>query len=585
MIKRLHFTDTSDLTQGSIYCGNDINNIIIACNSGGYLYQYLDYNDYKNINSSAFATSQSWYQDLEMAWLFWDNLNFGKCLENHFYLLLRSIYENIIAVRKVLEQIQPNEVTCTLSNPTLSGVIVATLNAYGISVKYEDNSQLNGFESAKYIRKLKELFGLFLIPKTLRIINSPLSATGKDTRLFFSFAANHFRALKPLLGSEHYHNVGIQSVIGNTFRKYSKDKYNNHLIDSQTDYRIWSIYRMLQLTTVRHFDDKNTKKILRDKFLFNGVNCFDVADAMFRKILTSDLPNAVRYYELSKKLFSESNPAIVILGDDASLRPRAAIAACKKMGIPTVLIQHGIIAAKEFYYPSSDYMAVWGDHSIEILSENGVNAKKLSITGSCAFSIPKANKGQEILRNKILIITNPQPMGLNINPIMGIVTIATEVSKVILNKQIDIVVKVHPMEDPQTYKTCFDKVEIKATVQSQCDLEQLIRESLVVITSYSTVAIQAVLYDTPVICLPSLFPEDTKLCNEDIFHHAKSEKDAAFIIEQILNGNLESSISRSSRDMFLSRYCSKTGIEAVKSCETFIEKILSQHHMIMEENN
>jgi len=575
MVKRLHFTDSSDFSPGSIYCGNDSNIIINACNSGGYLYKYLDCNDYKYINSSALATSQSWYHDLELPWLFWDNISLGKCLENHIYLILRSVFENILAVRKVFEQAQPIEVTCTIKDPVLSSIIAATLSSYGISAIHLVKER----RTANRLQQWKELIGLFFIPKALGAINSPLGETGKDTRLFFSFAANHFRAVSPLLGSEKYHNVGIQSVIGNTFRKYSKDKYNNHLIDSQTDYRIWSIYRMLQITTCRHFDDNSTKNILRDKFIFNGVSCFDVAEVLFKKIFTFDLPNAVRFYELSKKIYSKSKPVIVVFGDDASLRPRAAIAACKKMGIPTMLVQHGIIAAKEFYYPSSDYMAVWGDHSFEILSENGVNANKLCITGSCAFSIPEANKGQEIFRKKILIITNPQPMGLNINLIMGVVTIATEISNVILNKEIEIVVKVHPMEDPQTYQSCFEKTGIKATVQSQCDLEQLIRESLVVITSYSTVAIQAVLYNTPVICLPSFFPEDTRLSHEEIFHHAKCEKEAACIIEQILSGNLESRISASSREKFLSRYCSKTGIEAVRSCEAFIEEILSQPHM------
>lgn len=574
MIKTLHFTDTQDIHLDSIYCGRDSSTIINACNMGGYLYQWLDYNDYKLINSLAHEMAQSWYIDLKLPWLFWDGFSLGKCLENHFYLLLRSIFESILAVKKTLDQTHPSLVTLSVRDAMQSCIIAATLETFGISTKNELTHTKSANKSSVTFQRFKEFFGLFLLPKTLGACSASLVAQGKETRLFFSFAANHFRAICPLLRTQRYHNVGIQSVIGSDFRKFSKEPYNYYLIDSQTDFRIWSIYRILQRETHRLCTDNNTKTILRNKFEFQGVNCFDAAEGPFLKLFTSDLPNTVRYYEICKKVFSKSKPKIVVFGDDASLRPRAAIAACKKMDIPSMLVQHGIIAAKEFYYPTSDYMAVWGEHSRDVLVENGTPATKLRTTGSCAFSIPKEQTDANRSQNKILIITNPQPIGFNRNPIPDVIKLTSEISHVLGDYQKEIVVKVHPMEDPKAYQTGLEKAGVVATVQSRCDLDSLIRNSLVVITTYSTVAIQAVLNCTPVICLPSVFPDDTRLKDEEMFYHAKDEKEAAIFVSKMLSGYLTNHIPQNSRASFLSRYCVQTGPDAINLCEALIEEIL-----------
>lgn len=575
MAKTLHFTDTLDIRPDSIYCGRDSSTIINARNMGGYLYQWLDYDDYKQINSLAHEAAQSWYIDLKLPWLFWDDFSLGQCLENHFYLLLRGIFENILAAKKILDRPHPSVAILSVRDSLQSCIIAATLETYGVPIKNELALTVSSNKPPLTFRRFKEFFGLFLLPKTLGAFNDTLVAQGKENRLFFSFAANHFRAIWPLLRTQQYHNVGIQSVIGNDFRRFSNEQYNFYLIDSQTDFHIWSIYRTLQRETRRYFADNNTKSILRDKFIFQGVNYFDAAEGLFSKLFTCDLPNTVRYYEICKKVFAKAIPSIVIFGDDASLRPRAAIAACKKLNIPSMLVQHGIIAAKEFYYPTSDYMSVWGEHSRDVLIENGTAAAKLRITGSCAFSIPKEPTSENRSQRKILIITNPQPIGFNRNPIPDVIKLVSEVSNVLENHQMEIVVKVHPVEDPQAYRTNLEKAGVVATVQSRCDLDSLIRDSLVVITTYSTVAIQAVLNCTPVICLPSVFPDDTRLRDEEMFYHATGEKEAAILVSKMLSGDLINRISKTSRASFLSRYCIQTGPDAVNLCEALIEEIIA----------
>lgn len=579
MTEQLHFTDVSGFRPGTVYCGNNNSDIIKSFAVGGYLYQRLDHHDYEKINAAAHATACSWYLDLQLSWLTWDGFNLGKFLENHFFKLLRSLFEMILAVRKIIDFKSTTNVTICVEDHILASIIAATAESCGISATTEVEVSVNRSKPFTTRQYWKELLGLYLLPKTLGVLNASLIRPSKETRLFFSFAPNHFRAIWPLIKIQQYHNVGIQSVIGRTFRKYSMEQYHYHLIDSLTNCRIWSIYRKAQREVIQTFSKENTKSTLRRKFIFEGISCFDVAEEIFLKLFSSDLPNAIRFYELSKIALSKSMPVISVFGDDASFRPRAAVAACRKLGIPSMLVQHGIIAAKEFYYPYSDYMAVWGEHSREVLVKNGVDAGKLKVTGSCAFSIPAANDACSESRRKILIITQPQPTGFNRNPIPGVVTLASEISRVVINDEIELVVKVHPLEDPHVYRAGFTEAGIKAVVQSKCDLERLIKESIVVITSYSTIAIQAVLSNTPVVCLPSVFPDDTGLRNEDIFYHATSEVDATRIVSKILSGELESKISDALKSRFLARYCVRTGIEATESCDTLIKYICSQNNM------
>ena len=62
------------------------------------------------------------------------------------------------------------------------------------------------------------------------------------------------------------------------------------------------------------------------------------------------LPWAVRCYEEMAAVLASVRPAVVCLYAESSGWGRAAVAACRAAGVPTVAIQHGIVYPKYYSY-------------------------------------------------------------------------------------------------------------------------------------------------------------------------------------------------------------------------------------------
>jgi len=134
---------------------------------------------------------------------------------------------------------------------------------------------------------------------------------------------------------------------------------------------------------------------LSEAFSHRGVGFADLAGPDLAGTLLRQLPWAVRSYEEMTEALLATRPAVVCLYAESSGWGRAAIAACRAAGVPTVAIQHGILYPKYYSYrhgadeadcPRPDRTAVFGESARKILLELGHYApESLVVTGSPKF--------------------------------------------------------------------------------------------------------------------------------------------------------------------------------------------------------
>ena len=134
---------------------------------------------------------------------------------------------------------------------------------------------------------------------------------------------------------------------------------------------------------------------LRECFSHRGVRFFDLAAADLAGTLLLQIPWAVRSYEDMSKALRELRPAVVCLYAESSGWGRAAVAACRARGVPSVGIQHGILYPTYYSYrhesdeadcPRPDKTAVFGEAARRFLIEAGRYApESLVVTGSSKF--------------------------------------------------------------------------------------------------------------------------------------------------------------------------------------------------------
>jgi len=134
---------------------------------------------------------------------------------------------------------------------------------------------------------------------------------------------------------------------------------------------------------------------LSEAFSHRGVGFADLAGPDLASTLLRQLPWAVRSYEEMTEALQATRPSVVCLYAESSGWGRAAIAACRAAGVPTVAIQHGILYPKYYSYrhgadeadcPRPDRTAIFGESARKILVELGHYApESLVVTGSAKF--------------------------------------------------------------------------------------------------------------------------------------------------------------------------------------------------------
>jgi hypothetical protein len=134
---------------------------------------------------------------------------------------------------------------------------------------------------------------------------------------------------------------------------------------------------------------------LRESFSHSGVNFADLAAPDLAATLLLQMPWAVRSFEESAEALAHVRPAALCLYAESSGWGRAALAAARAAGVPSVGVQHGILyptyysyihAPDERYCPRPDRTAVFGEAARRFLVERGSYApESLVVTGSPKF--------------------------------------------------------------------------------------------------------------------------------------------------------------------------------------------------------
>lgn len=134
---------------------------------------------------------------------------------------------------------------------------------------------------------------------------------------------------------------------------------------------------------------------LRQAFSHRGVGFADLAEEAFAGTMLLQLPWAVRSFEEVSATLAAARPAVLCLYAESSGWGRAALAACRAAGVPTVAMQHGILYPGYYSYlhaedegdcPRPDRTAVFGEAARRFLVEEGRYAPgSLVVTGSPRF--------------------------------------------------------------------------------------------------------------------------------------------------------------------------------------------------------
>lgn len=210
-----------------------------------------------------------------------------------------------------------------------------------------------------------------------------------------------------------------------------------------------------------------------------------------------------------RHLFDALPTKVLVTASDTDLWGYCATLEAQRRGIPSVTIQHGMIGGRVSYVPvSSTRIAVWGEGSARWLREQGVPRGKIVVTGPTRLddiaNLPRTPRdeiadllGADPTAHWVVLATNPIPFALNQKLLS-----AARKGVAAWGEKALLVVKLHPSEDPSPYRAVIGRdPSVLLVPHGTVGLYSLITSSAAVLTYHSTVGIEAMALDRPLVSL------------------------------------------------------------------------------------
>jgi hypothetical protein len=262
---------------------------------------------------------------------------------------------------------------------------------------------------------------------------------------------------------------------------------------------------------------------VHEAFAHRGVRFGDLAQPDLAATLLLQLPWAVRSYEEMAAALGAVRAAVVCLYAESSGWGRAALAACRAAGVPTVAIQHGILYPKYYSYrheadegdcPRPDLTALFGEAAQRILVELGhYPLATLTLTGSPKFdALLEATRtwDREASRarlgigpgEKLLVVASRYKGIRETHQSIGS-AFAGFVRAVESTPGVRCLVKPHPAEPQDAYDADISaaKAARVRAVPPRADLTELLHAADGLVTVESLSAVEALVLSRPVLIL------------------------------------------------------------------------------------
>lgn len=265
---------------------------------------------------------------------------------------------------------------------------------------------------------------------------------------------------------------------------------------------------------------------------------FLVFKPVLLRILKRELLNVTKFISQYERMINRLRPKKAVFTTDSVPFARLIIQLCKTQEITTVTIQHGLMPnSRLLKLMITENYFVWGPYYKELIESHNKDVR-LHVVGSLKHSeIIMKYSGIKKDPRKILYATSP-PSGTSIflNDYQRVFREIWSAAKEL--PQYDFLIKLHPSEKAEVIKDLlskFGELNNISLLSSSEDVYFHVATSRLVLFVSSTVSLESLLLNTPVICLNFNFFENLlPFQNVYGYYEVKTEGKLSGLIESVL---------------------------------------------------
>lgn len=256
-------------------------------------------------------------------------------------------------------------------------------------------------------------------------------------------------------------------------------------------------------------------RAFQDYFIFQGIPYWHLVSNKLSRLYLESFPRIEENIRIAERFIRQKKIRAVLLRDDMREFERTVIAAAKELGIPTLVVQHGIVAEENlFNYIFADAIFIWGDGFRNRFKLND-GRQKLFVTGNPRYDICfnwKPFNSRAGLFNNLRLDPKKTTILFAAQAIIKFSSYRTDDENDIFRKklldffkaapQYQLIIKIHPYEDENVYKRALKGYGLSnVRLVRDINIFELIAHSDLLLTKNSTTGLEAMIFDKPLITI------------------------------------------------------------------------------------
>lgn len=510
---------------------------------------FLSKEDYENIDNAVF-------QHLSKTWVHYQNathyeeIPLGNMVEYDFQKYLTPRIKNIEVIRKILSQKKIHQIVIIDDVGELKD-IKETLGTFFKIPVFTASFQREFFPWVKALEMAKSTLAYFLSEIFARKALKHLYSKKIDKALLVD------SRLYPYFNKENKSDgIFISCLLEEGTRvRFSLQKkikfYLSFHVSRRKKYKAhWERYEKLWEALSMSCDFKAL-------FTYYDIPIWHLVQKKISEYFIYSFPRMISNIYFLEEFFQKKNIKCVILRNDHKEFEKTLIYAARRFQIPSLVLQHGILAETNGHHVLlADWFLAWGKASQEWYQKMGNLDQKVIVTGNLRFDhFPKwkplmskeifYHKFKLNLEKKIILFVTQQINKFSSFWTEDLFHMKAEIILKTLSRfssenfgHCQLVIKVDPYESISPYHDLIRKntsLDVDSTALKDVDLYTLLFFSDMVITLDSTVALEAMFFDKPVIVFnltqrPDRVPYAAKRAALGVY----KKEDLSFAIEKIL---------------------------------------------------
>jgi len=558
-----------------------------------YFNDLLSKQDYEFMDRYVLNLIQNWYSGLKPVEGVseYKGIQFGSLIEERADAFFASAIRNLEIVLKIIESFKPDRIILIGQKDNfrnLSMFIKENLNTLALFIEVKEKNSSISEVVNNFRRIITEKVSNMCdnIMQMVMIRNKIKNGIFIDAQLYFG--------LKDLIKEYHPFLYLIERGFRIRLRLIKNEKLSYAPILAENSTKRLNLFSRFY----RYWRFIKVDSEFKNEFNYKDLNIWRVLEKIIRGFIICNFPQAKKNIMLSEKLYKCLKPKVVITREAVRMPEKTIAFTAKQAGIPTLVIQHGILTDGNAYRRlHADKIALWGKVGIDWYLAYGNDITKCVVTGKLQHdSIYSRKNDYEAEGKNLLLRIGANPDKEVILYVPSIFKIGTPLTSVYYTKDSEffalnsilniaesfpnkqLIIKIHPF-DLVDLNSLRDNPKIKKFpnifIVKNVDIIPLIKISSLVITSlFSSSALDAVIFNKPLITLNFYKRDDSvPFANRGVALSVTNPEGLCQAVRQIFEDKKLENWFISNRESFIYDYAYKIDGQSWQRVKDLIRKL------------